>query len=153
MKNTDPETYYNYSPQQREQFDAINFIDLTENSQSTFEAADPDARSWYPTFGASLSTDQSSPSKGTLSYSGTISATEACPSLYLSAIAYDSSGSVVSEMANTRYGSSQVTVANIRYNLKSGGTYHVAYYGIIEAPAGLTPSSGVVSSAKYITLK
>lgn len=150
MLNTDPETYYRYSDKERSEFDSINFKELVENGEENIEGTNTKSRTWTPTFAAGLSTQVSSPSSRALSYSGTIQATQACPSLYLSAIAYDNNGNVVSSMANTRYGSTTVTVANVRYNLPFAASYHVSFYGIIQAPLGLTPETGVVTSTKYV---
>lgn len=153
MRYVDFENFSSYSTEEQNYFDSLNFKELENSTEGIFSASSSSARAWTPTFAAGLSTDQSSPSKGTLSYSGTLEATEACPSLYLSAIVYDSDGYVRSEMANTRYNKTKVSVANVANNLISKAKYHVVYYGIIKAPDGLTPTSGVVTSTKYVTVK
>lgn len=153
MQYFDLETYQNYSETEKRQLHLIYIKDLEQTDTDSFHAYSTQAKAWYPQFAAAISSNQSSPSSGILSYSATLKASEPCPSLYLSAIAYDKNGYVVDEIANTRANSTQVNVANVTSGLVSGSEYHVVYYGIVTAPAGLVPSSGVVTSTKYTTIR
>lgn len=126
--------------------DSVKFI---QEAQETFISGGTVERN---TLVAGLSSSATSPKKEQLNYSGTITSNTLCPSIYLSAIAYNSSGTVVSEMANTKNATKKCTVSNIETGLTSG-KYHVTYYGIIEAPADYTPNPGIVESTKNVTVK
>lgn len=150
---TNPETYYSFTEKEREYLNSMNLIDLEENGKDSFETKSQ-TRGWTPSFAAAISSDVSSPRRAELSYSASLSASQACPTLYLAATASEAlTGKIVSSMGNTRNNSKQVTVANRRGNLISGRRYKVYFYGVVTAPYGLVPPTGVVTSTKYINLK
>lgn len=162
MRYTDPINYYSYSKEDRNRYNEINFKEMESkktttvtNSNNTMENQNimTAAVVLEDLLAAGLSSSVESNSKGNLSYSATLEVTHVCPSLYLSGIAYDKNGTVVSDMGNRRYYKKKVTLANLAYHLTSGAKYHVTFYGTFTAPAGFYPEQGVVSSTKYVTVK
>lgn len=152
IQDTDPAAYYSFNENTRQYIDALPLEEVEEQSADQF-AENANSRIFEP-FAAAISSNVESPSTGALSYSGTLEATETCRSLYLSATATEAlTGTIVSVMSNTRANSKKVTVANVKGGLISGRRYKVAFYGVIEAPLGTVPPTGVVTSNKFINLK
>ncbi|WP_033125290.1 hypothetical protein [Eubacterium sp. ER2] len=151
IQDLDPAAYYSFSDNIRFQMNTIKLEDIEEGNESIQMA--PTNRQIILPYAAAISSDVSSSGVGHLAYSGTLEASEVSKSLYLGATASESiTGTVVSAMGNTRYNSTKVTVANARTGLISGRRYQVYFYGVVEAPAGYYPPSGVVTSTKYINI-